>query len=218
MYSYNLFLISSASVRSIPFLSFIELIFAWNVPLVSLIFLRTSLVLPIIVDHNETQTIVLLGFSYILCPSLMCVLSHSVVSDSLWPHRLQPSRLLCPWGFPRQEYWSGFSYPPPKDLPNPGIKPRSPALQVDSLPTEPPGKPKNTGVSSLSLLQRVFLAQDLNQGSPTLQADSLPAWATWEALSFLNKVTLFLNFHKYFKNLCMNQHFASLCDNSTAFL
>ena len=47
-YSYNLFLISSASVRSIPFLSFIEPIFAWNVPLVSLIFLKRSLVFPIL--------------------------------------------------------------------------------------------------------------------------------------------------------------------------
>ena len=44
-------------------------------------------------------------------------------------------------GFPRQEYWSGLSCPPPGDLPDPGIKPRSPALQADSLPSEPPGKP-----------------------------------------------------------------------------
>ena len=48
MYSYHLFLISSDSVRSIPFLSFIEPIFAWNVPLVSLIFLKRSLVFPIL--------------------------------------------------------------------------------------------------------------------------------------------------------------------------
>ena len=48
MYSYHLFLISSASVRSIPFLSFIKPIFAWNVPLVSLIFLKRSLVFPIL--------------------------------------------------------------------------------------------------------------------------------------------------------------------------
>jgi len=33
-----------------------------------------------------------------------------------------PSRLLCPWGFSRQEYWSGLPHPPPEDLPNPGIK------------------------------------------------------------------------------------------------
>ena len=42
------------------------------------------------------------------------------------------------------------------DLPNPGIEPRSPALQADSLPAEPQGKPKNTGVGSLSLLQQIF--------------------------------------------------------------
>ena len=48
---------------------------------------------------------------------------------------------LLSMGFSRQEYWSGLSCPPPGDLPNPGIEPRSPALQVDSLPSEPPGKP-----------------------------------------------------------------------------
>ena len=47
---------------------------------------------------------------------------------------------------------------------NPGIEPRSPALHVDSLPSEPPGKPKNTGVGSLSLLQRIFLTQESNRG------------------------------------------------------
>ena len=41
----------------------------------------------------------------------------------------------------RQEYWSGLPFPSPADLPNPGIQPRSPALQADSLPSEPPGKP-----------------------------------------------------------------------------
>ena len=74
-----------------------------------------------------------------------------------------------------QEYWSGLPCPPPGDLPNPGIKPRSAALQADSLPSEPPGKPKNTGVGSLSLLQENFPTKELNRASPALQADSLPA-------------------------------------------
>ena len=43
--------------------------------------------------------------------------------------------------FSRQEYWSGLLFPSPGDLPNPGIKPRFPALQADTLPSEPPGKP-----------------------------------------------------------------------------
>ena len=63
-----------------------------------------------------------------------------------------PARPLCPRGFSRQEYWSGLPCPRPGDLSNPRIKPRSPALQVDSLPSEPWGKSKNTG-GSLSLLQ-----------------------------------------------------------------
>ena len=44
-------------------------------------------------------------------------------------------------GFPRQEYWSGLPFPPPGNLPDPGIEPRSPALQADSFSFEPPGKP-----------------------------------------------------------------------------
>ena len=44
-------------------------------------------------------------------------------------------------GFSRQEYWSGLPFPSPGDLPDPGIEPRSPALQADGLPFEPPGKP-----------------------------------------------------------------------------
>ena len=45
-------------------------------------------------------------------------------------------------GFSRQEYWSGLSFPPPGDLPDPGTEPWPPALQADSLLSEPPEKPK----------------------------------------------------------------------------
>ena len=55
-------------------------------------------------------------------------------------------------------------FPSPGDLPNPGIKPRSPALHPDSLPTEPQGKTKNTGMGNSSLLQRIFLIQELTWG------------------------------------------------------
>ena len=44
-------------------------------------------------------------------------------------------------GFSRQEYWSGLPFPSPGELPNPGIEPRSPALHVDALTSDPPGKP-----------------------------------------------------------------------------
>ena len=56
-----------------------------------------------------------------------------------------------------------LEFPSPEDLPNSGIEPRSPTLQVDSLPAESQGKPKNTGVGSLSFLQGIFLTQESNQ-------------------------------------------------------
>ena len=86
------------------------------------------------------------GHLLLVMLKMTTVLSHSVVSSSLQPCRLKPARLLCPWGFSRQEYWSGLPCPPPGDLPHPGIKPRSPELQADSLPFEPPGKPKNDDI------------------------------------------------------------------------
>ena len=80
---------------------------------------------------------------------------------------LQPHGLYSLWNSPGQNTGVGtFS----RDLPKPGIEPRSPAWQVDSLPTEPQGKPKGTGVGSLSLLQGIFQTEGLNhlsyQGSP----------------------------------------------------
>ena len=67
------------------------------------------------------------------------------------------------------------AFPSPGDLPNPGIEPRSPALQVDSLPAESQGKPKNTGVGSLSPPSPVALLNPgIEPGTPALQADSLP--------------------------------------------
>ena len=71
--------------------------------------------------------------------------------------------------FSRPEYWSGEPFPPPGDLPNPGIELRSPTLQADSLPAEPQGKPKNTGVGSLSFLQGIFPTQEIELRSPALQ-------------------------------------------------
>ena len=56
--------------------------------------------------------------------------SRLVMSDSLQPHGESVE-------FSRPEYWSGSPFPSPGDLPNPGIEPRSPTLQADSLPAEP---------------------------------------------------------------------------------
>ena len=77
------------------------------------------------------------------------------MSDSLRPHGL-----YSPWNCPGQNTRVGsFSL-----LPNPGIEPMSPALQVNYLPAEPQEEPKNNNMGSLSLLQQVFLIQELNWG------------------------------------------------------
>ena len=65
----------------------------------------------------------------------------SVMSDSLRPHGLKAHQAPLSMDFSRQEYWSGLPFTSPGNLPNPGIKPGSLALQADSLPSEPPGKP-----------------------------------------------------------------------------
>ena len=58
-------------------------------------------------------------------------------------------------GFSRQEYWSGLPFPSPGDLPDPGIEPRSPALQADALPSEPPGYLGSPKCRYLHLIHRV---------------------------------------------------------------
>ena len=81
-----------------------------------------------------------------LCPTLCNPMDYTV-------HEILLARILEWVAFP----FSG-------DLRNPGIEPRFPTLQVDSLPAEPQGKPKNTGLGSLSLLQGIFPTQESNQG------------------------------------------------------
>ena len=75
-----------------------------------------------------------------------------------WKSFCHVPHFATPWTiesmkFSRPEYWSGYPLPSPGDLPNPGIGPSSPALQVDSLPAESKGKPKSTGVGQFSSVQ-----------------------------------------------------------------
>ena len=89
------------------------------------------------------------------------VLSHPVVSDSVtpWAVALQTSLFT---GFCRQEYWSGLPYIPQGDLPNSGVEPWSPTLQVDSLLSESPGKP-NASYLTLSLYNLILRVMVCNQ-------------------------------------------------------
>ena len=65
---------------------------------------------------------------------LLLSISCSGMSNSLQPHGLQPTTLLCPWDSPGKNYWSWLPFPFPGDLSNPGFKPTYPVWQVDSLP------------------------------------------------------------------------------------
>ena len=89
---------------------------------------------------------------YITGVSLVCLVAQS--SPTVPPMDCSLAGSSVHRGFSRQEYWSGFPCPSSGDLPNPGIKPRSPALQADSLPSSHQGSPKGCGLN-----------QDLNPGS-----------------------------------------------------
>ena len=80
-----------------------------------------------------------------------CVFSHSVVSDPVTPWTAARQAPLS-MRFSRQVCWSGLPFPPPGDLPGPGTELAPPALQEDSSPTEPPGKP-HSGQSLCQILK-----------------------------------------------------------------
>ena len=90
-----------------------------------------------------------------ICESKSCL----AVSDSLWPHGLYSS-----WDSPGQKTGVGSLSLLQGIFPTQGSNPGPPALQVDSLPAEPQGKPKHTGAGSLSLLQRILPTQESNRG------------------------------------------------------
>ena len=69
-------------------------------------------------------------------------LSRVQLFASLWTVACQAPVSM---GFSQQEYWTGVPFPSPGDLSDPGIEPKSPSLQADSLPSEPAGKPKAPG-------------------------------------------------------------------------
>ena len=114
-------------------------------------------------------TSVLIGLGH--CAMCCAVFNGSVLSDCLWFQGLQPTRLLCPWGFSRQEYWSGMPCSPPE-----GIFPTQVSSIADGFFTgwatmkaqkywrgEPIPSPGNLPYPGIQV------------GSPAWQADSLPA-------------------------------------------
>ena len=97
-----------------------------------------------------------------MCCAVLSALRCSVVSDSLQPQGLWPGSPVH-GDSPGKNTGVGC-HAFLQGILNPGIEPRSPTFQVDSLPSEPPQKPRNTEVGSLSLLQGIFPTQERNQG------------------------------------------------------
>ena len=96
--------------------------------------------------------------------SVCCaVLGCSVVSESLQPHGLQPGSSVHGILQARTLEWVAMPSSRGSSQPRDRTQVSLGSLQVDSLPSEPPGKSKNTGLGSLSLLQGIFPTQELNQ-------------------------------------------------------
>ena len=108
-----------------------------------------------------------------MCCAVLCLAAQSCLTLC---DPMDCSQAPLSMGFSRQEYWSGLPCPPPGDLFNPGVKPRSPTLQVDSLSTEPPGKPYRW------ILGRFFphWMQCLSLSSDT---ENVHTWLCWKSYS-----------------------------------
>ena len=135
------------------------------------------------------------------------MISSHIISLSEWVKSLSCVQLFAtPWTvayqtplsmeFSRQEYWSGLPFPSPRDLPNPGIEPGSPALQADALTSEPPGKPwllllyyiistlLFSWVSPVILKMPLFIFQDLIQGNFSCLLDLIKSMIVHDNVSF----------------------------------
>ena len=114
-----------------------------------------------------------------------CILSHWVMSDSLWSMDYSPPGSFCPWDSSGKKHWSGLPFSSPGDLPNPRIEPEFPALQASE-----PGKPTKEDGDSRALYQAQGPSElwGLNKGTVrTPLKPVLPIWCFMEI--FVNKCT-----------------------------
>ena len=147
---------------------------------------------------------------------LCCAQSLNSVSSvrTLQRHGPQPARLLHPWDS-QQECWSGLPCPPPGDLPNPEIEPRSPTLQaMDSLPSKPQGSPqmalvvknlpanaghlrgagsipglgRSTGEENGNSFQYSYLENPMDRGACWAMVHGITQLNTTSTFTFMNKL------------------------------
>ena len=148
--------------------------------------LWTKLILPVYcVNHYQSYILLTTVKSIPNCtPWWKWSLSRVRLFATTWTVAYQAPPSM---GFSRQEYWSGLPFPSPGDLPDPGIEPRSPALQADALPSEPPGKfPPHDGVDripgSVHRIKQRVLDWGQEQGLGTLQVKVPSLGLSWSEL------------------------------------
>ena len=100
------------------------------------------------------------GLVAMLCPTLA----------TPWTIALQVPLSM---GFSRKEYWSWLTFPSPEDLPNPGIKPGSLALQADSLPTELQGRPPRNLEDNINMKSDMHILRALKEGEKETDAEKI---------------------------------------------
>ena len=114
--------------------------------------------------------------------TFVCVLlSHGRLFVTPWT---QLARLLCLWGFSRQEYWRGLACASPGYLLNPGMEPRSPHTAGGFFTIWVAREAQEYWSGLSCILHGIFSTQGFNPGLPTLQADSFTVWATREAQEY----------------------------------
>ena len=114
------------------------------------------------------------------CETVLCLVVQSC--STLCSPLNYSSQVPLSMGLSRQEYWSGLPCPPPGDLPNPGIEHRSPTLQVDSLPSEPPGKLRDSWRTVKLCFHRVHYVSNKKKLTETIQKQSFMSARTVSVL------------------------------------
>ena len=112
--------------------------------------------------------------------------------------------------FPRQEYWSGLPFPSAGDLPDPEIEPRSPTLQADALPSEPPGKPVYVCGMYVCIFTLEPGIEPSSPMSPALADEFFTTNTTWEANTYISHKIYHLNHLKLCASVALSP-FTLLC-------
>ena len=135
-----------------------------------------------------TSTLICTPITELLCCITETIFSQNRLFETPWAVARQAALSKK---FSRQEYWSGLPFPSPGNLPDSGIKPRSPAMQAASLQSEAPGKPKST-VLQLKKKKSSLQSSHISHSSLLSQVSELSSWVAMPRL--LHSYLFFFSF------------------------